>query len=65
MKREEMNGKQRKRNVRLENRTRGRVFAAFSCALLVLCWLVPAAMAQETTAGIQGVVKDSTGAVVS
>jgi hypothetical protein len=35
----------------------------FSCALLALCCLMPA-MAQETTAGIQGVVKDSTGAVV-
>jgi hypothetical protein len=65
MRREEMNEKQHKRNVRLENRARGRVFAALSCALLVLCWLVPAAMAQETTAGIQGTVKDSTGAVVS
>jgi Carboxypeptidase regulatory-like domain len=60
-----MNGRQDKRNGRLENRRRGRIFAAFSCALLVLCWLVPAAMAQETTAGIQGVVKDSTGAVVA
>jgi Carboxypeptidase regulatory-like domain len=63
--REGMREKKHKRIVRLKNRTRGRAFAAFACALLVLCWLVPAAMAQETTAGIQGVVKDSTGAVVS
>ncbi len=34
-----------------------------SCALLVLCCLMPA-VAQETTAGIQGVVKDTTGAVI-
>src|SRR5215467_502928 len=42
-----------------------RVLCILSCALLVLGCVAPVAMAQETTAGIQGVVKDPTGAVVS
>ena len=33
--------------------------------LFALALCVPVAMAQETTAGIQGIVKDPTGAVVS
>src|SRR5262245_7995644 len=37
---------------------------ALCCALLVLSCLVPMAIGQETTAGLQGVVKDPTGAVV-
>jgi hypothetical protein len=38
---------------------------ALCCVLLVLCCLVPMATGQETTAGLQGVVKDPTGAVVA
>src|SRR5215469_7584486 len=62
MRREEMKSSHENR---LQNRTRGRFTCKFACLLLVLCWLVPAALAQETTAGLQGVVKDQTGAVVA
>jgi hypothetical protein len=62
MRREEMKSSHENR---LQNRTRGRFTCAVACFLLILCWLVPAALAQETTAGLQGVVKDQTGAVVA
>src|SRR5689334_2072084 len=52
---EEMRGNWRPRN--------GSWVISLSCALLILCCLMPA-VAQETTAGIQGVVKDTTGAVI-
>ena len=48
----------------------GRQRVCFSCclALVLICSLtltmLPAAFAQETTAGLQGVVKDPTGAVI-
>lgn len=46
--------------------SKNRILGAILCALCVaLCFSAPQAVAQETTAGIQGIVKDQSGAAVA